>query len=140
MLAIEASADDVCARLVAVGLGIRELAEQSGRDPPVAPAVVHGRADEIGRVDALAAREAAALVAAVMAILEARVPARRELVGEPARQLELAFALPVAVEALFFRRRREVGGPGQPVLEEVPLQNELAFELALIRAPCRLNV
>src|SRR5260370_14043318 len=42
VLAVEAATDDVFARRIGIGLGVRELLEESGGHPPV-PAVVVGR-------------------------------------------------------------------------------------------------
>src|SRR5713226_5874753 len=108
MLAVEAAADDVFARFVGVGLGVRELREKGSADPPVACTVVDGGPEEVRGVDPLCAREATAFVAAVVAILGPGVPVRRELIRQAAGQFQLAFVLPCAMKALLLRRRAEI--------------------------------
>src|SRR3954454_22058245 len=101
---------------------------------------MHRGSEEACRIGALRAGEAAAFIAAVIAVFGARVPARSELVGEAGGELDFAFALPFAVEALALCGCREVGCPYQPVVEEILLQDELVLELALVGAPARLDV
>src|SRR5436190_15812743 len=133
MLAVEAPADDVPGRFLVIGLGVGELLEPGCRDPPLAAAVVHRRAEEVRRVDALRAGEAAAFVAAMVTVLGARMPARQELISQTGGELERAFSLPFAVEALAFRLRGQIRCPDQTVVEEVLLQDELRLELAHVR-------
>src|SRR5258705_8213588 len=101
VLAVEAAADDVLRCRIVIGLGIRQLLEEGRGDPPIPAAVVHRGAEEIRGIHPLGGAEAAAVVAAVVAVLGAGVPARRELIREAGREFELAFVLPFAVEALF---------------------------------------
>src|SRR5438094_3953952 len=140
MLAIETAADDVFARLIVVGLGIGELSEKRRCDPPLARRVRHRRADEVHDVGALGGGEATAFIAAVVAVFDAAVPAGRELVGESGGQFELAFAFPVAMETLLFRRCRQVRRPYHAIVEKILLQDELCLELALIEAPGGLDI
>src|SRR6185503_5439046 len=140
VLAVEASADHVLAHLVVVGLGVGELRKEGCADPPVARRVMDRRPEEIRRVLAVAAREGAALVAGVAPVLDTGVPARQEGVGEAGGELELALALPLAVEALALRGGGQVRRPDQAIVEEVLLHDELAFELALVRSPARLDI
>src|SRR5258706_1757471 len=140
MLAVEAPADDVLLRFIGVRLGIGELLEERASDPPVVARIVDGRSEKARGVGALRRGEAAALVAALVAVLRAGVPARRELVREAGGEFKLALAFPFAVETLAFRGGREVRRPDEAIVEEVLLQDQLCLELALVRPPARLDI
>src|SRR5260370_30888704 len=140
VLAVEAAADDVFARRIGIGLGVRELLEESGGHPPVPAGIVDRRSEKLGRINPLFSREAAACIAAVVAVFEAGMPARQELVGNAGRQFQLAFMLPFAVEALLFRRCGQIRRPDPAIIEKVLLQAPLSFEFALIRSPAGLDV
>src|SRR3954466_8979576 len=140
MLAVEAPTDDVLSRFVGVRLGVGKLLEEGSGDPPVAARVMDRRSEEAGGVGPFRGGEAAAVVAPVVPVLGAGVPARRELIGKAARELDLALTLPFAVKALAFGRSGEIRCPDEAILEEILLQDELAFELALVESPAWLDI
>src|SRR5258706_4558339 len=104
VLAVEAPVDDVARGAGVVGPGVAQLLQESHRHPPRGRRVMQRRPEEIRRVLALGVGEAVPGVVAVVAVLEAGVPARREAPGEAGGEFDFTLFFPLAVEVLLLQR------------------------------------